>query len=72
MASQPTEKERKQYNKSCEKVTNTLNQEDGYIEKLKRLFNRYKQTRNIECKSCYNKHKNIKNNMKKKTEYKSK
>ena len=40
MASQPTEKESKQYNEACEKVTNTLNQEDGYIEKLKRLFNR--------------------------------
>ena len=66
MASQPTEKERKQYNKACEKVTNTLYWEDGYINELKILFNAYKWTKSIEFKTGYKKHKNLKNNMNKK------
>ena len=72
MASQPTEKERKQHNKACEKVTNALYWEDGYINELKILFNAYKWTKHIEFKPCYNKYKNFKNNIKRKSDYQSK
>jgi len=51
MASQPTEKERNLYNKACKKVINILNEEDEYIDKLKRFYNAYRRTKNIEFKS---------------------
>ena len=66
MASQPTKKERKKNKKVCEKVTKTLNWEDGYIDELKMLFNAYKWTKIIEFKTCYKKYKNLKKNIKKK------
>jgi len=66
MASQPTGKERTKYKKVCEKVTNTLYWEDGYIDELKILFNVYKWTKIIEFKTFYTKYKNLKNNIKKK------
>ena len=72
MAPQPTANKKKNYNIVCEKVTNTLNEEDGCIDELKRLFNAYHRTKDIEFKPFYNKYHNFQRNMKKKTDYESK